>query len=143
ITSQACQSVCKPINVKLDYTLKLVPRTTPVTMSNTATNPSPTNSTGLLAFLWAAAVAGAISLLTPCVFPMIPITVSFFTKRKHVSHGKAIRDALIFSAGIVFTYVGLAFVLELAFGKNIRDLATNPWMNLLIFGIFMALALSL
>ncbi|HLX61302.1 MAG TPA: cytochrome c biogenesis protein CcdA [Planctomycetota bacterium] len=147
IDSQACQSVCKQIKAKLNYSLKLVPRSALVIMSSAApaapTAGNTSSSSGLLAFLWAAAVAGAISLVTPCVFPMIPITVSFFTKRKHISHGRAIRDALIFSAGIVFTYVGLAFVLELAFGKNIRDLATNPWMNLAIFGIFVALALSL
>lgn len=148
IDSQACQSVCKPIKVKLSYSLNIIERSTPVSMSSTtqsAASPAGNSesSSGLLAFLWAAAVAGAISLVTPCVFPMIPITVSFFTKRKHISHTRAIRDALIFSSGIVFTYVGLAFVLELAFGRNIRDLATNPWMNLAIFGIFVALAFSL
>ncbi len=95
---------------------------------------------GLWAFLWTAALYGAISLLTPCVFPMIPITVSFFTKREHVSHLHAVRDALIFSFGIIFTFVGLGFFLALVMGQSVRNLAANPWMNLGIFAVFIVMA---
>ena len=144
VHSQACKEVCKQISRSFDSVVEISAKT-----AATAETPSKSGdsgidfSQGLFAFLLSAAAAGAISLLTPCVFPMIPITVSFFTKRNHVSHSKAVRDALIFSLGIILTYVGLAFGLEVAFGKNIRELATNPWMNLAIFGVFLALAISL
>ena len=52
---------------------------------------------------------------------------------------RAIRDAVIFSAGIIFTYVGLAFVGSLVFKLGIRDLATNPWINLGIFAVFIVM----
>jgi thiol:disulfide interchange protein DsbD len=147
INSQVCQNVCKRVDVKLNATLEIVkdssPISTAITPGNSPSNGNSTHSEGLFAFLLAAAGAGLVSLLTPCVFPMIPITVSFFTKRKHISHARAIRDALIFSGGIIFTYVGVAFVVQLAFGKNVRDLATNPYANLVIFTIFLAMAGSL
>ncbi len=142
IESQACNKVCKRSTAYFDVTVTVTEKGEPIALKT----PTPSNidfSQGLLAFLLSAAAAGAISLLTPCVFPMIPITVSFFTKRNHVSHSHAVRDAMIFSSGIILTYVGLAFGLEVLFGKNIRELATNPWMNLAIFGVFMVLACSL
>ena len=144
VASQACKQQCKQVNSSFESAI--VVEGTPTSSGACATPASKSGvdfSQGLLAFLLSAAAAGAISLLTPCVFPMIPITVSFFTKRNHVSHTRAVRDALIFSSGIIFTYVGLAFFLELVFGKNIRELATSAWMNLAIFGVFVALALSL
>lgn len=99
---------------------------------------------GLGAYLLLAFGAGATALLTPCVFPMIPITVSFFTKRKHVSRNRSIRDAFIYSLGIVFTFTGLGFIFALALGASgITDFATNPWVNLGVAGVFILLAGSL
>ncbi|MEI6235270.1 MAG: cytochrome c biogenesis protein CcdA [Planctomycetota bacterium] len=145
IKSQACSNkLCKQVIRSYESDVTIEAKSSAAEIIPTNTQKTGVDFTqGLLAFLLSAAAAGAISLLTPCVFPMIPITVSFFTKRNHVSHGRAVRDALIFSSGIIFTYVGLAFFLEFAFGRNIRELATNPWMNLAIFGIFVALAFSL
>jgi thiol:disulfide interchange protein DsbD len=54
-----------------------------------------------LAFLWLAASAGALSLVTPCVFPMIPITVSYFTTHNGVDRRTALRNAVVFGLGIV------------------------------------------
>ena len=99
---------------------------------------------GLWAYLWISLASGATALLTPCVFPMIPITVSFFTKRKHISRRRSIRDAGIYSLGIIFTFTGLGFLFALALGATgIRDFATNPWVNLAIASVFVLLALSL
>lgn len=99
---------------------------------------------GLLPFLLFAMGAGAFALLTPCVFPMVPITVSYFTKRAEKKQGKAIRDALIYALGIVLTFTGIGFIVSLLFGATgIQSLATDPWINLLIAAIFIAFALNL
>jgi len=58
---------------------------------------------GVWSFLWFAMLAGGAALLTPCVFPMVPITVSFFTKRAEQTKAKDIRDSLIYALGIILT----------------------------------------
>jgi thiol:disulfide interchange protein len=99
---------------------------------------------GIFSFLWFAMGAGALALLTPCVFPMIPITVSFFTKRAEKSKGQGLRDSLVYALGIIFTFTLLGFVLALTFGATgIQDFATNPWVNLFIAAIFIVFALNL
>lgn len=95
-------------------------------------------------FIWLAMTFGALSLLTPCVFPMIPITVSYFTKHGSESTAGSIRDALVYSLGIIFTFTGLGVALALIFGAaGINRFAANPYVNLLITGIFLAFAFSL
>ena len=70
--------------------------------------------------------AGALALLTPCVFPMIPITVSFFTKRAEKNNSKSLKDAILYSLGIMFTFTGLGVLLAVLFGATgIRDFAAN------------------
>jgi cytochrome c biogenesis protein CcdA len=54
-------------------------------------------------FLWLAAVTGALSLLTPCVFPMIPVTATYFSQLSHRGRGWVLRNALLFAGGIVNT----------------------------------------
>lgn len=101
----------------------------------------PVETLGYIAF---AMVMGAGALLTPCVFPMIPITVSYFTKRQAVSRGQALRDASLYSLGIILTFTLLGFGLTFLFGSGgINRLAANPGVNLLIAAIFVAFALSL
>lgn len=99
---------------------------------------------GFWAFLLKAIVAGAIALLTPCVYPMIPITVSFFTKREQNSKARVMRDALLFAVGIIFTFTGLGFIITaLTSASGVQDFATNPYVNILMALTFTALALSL
>jgi len=95
-------------------------------------------------FLKAGALAGLAALFTPCVFPMVPITVSFFTKRKHVTRQRTIRDAGIYAVGIIltFTLIGGIFSATLK-ASGIQDFATNPWVNLAVASIFTVLALNL
>ncbi|HMQ04859.1 MAG TPA: cytochrome c biogenesis protein CcdA [Pyrinomonadaceae bacterium] len=98
----------------------------------------------LWAFIWLAMTFGALSLLTPCVFPMIPITVSYFTKHGAESTAGSIRDAFIYALGIIFTFTGLGVLLAIIFGAaGINRFASNPYINLLIAGIFLAFAFSL
>ncbi|MBI3830328.1 MAG: thioredoxin family protein [Planctomycetes bacterium] len=99
---------------------------------------------GIFSFFLAAALAGAGALLTPCVFPMIPITVSFFTKRKQATRAASVRDAAIYAFGIIltFTIIGMTFALFFK-ATGIRAFATNGWVNLVIAGIFSVLAMNL
>ncbi|HAW09024.1 MAG TPA: hypothetical protein DCW42_07675 [Bacteroidetes bacterium] len=99
---------------------------------------------GIFSFLWFAMTAGALALLTPCVFPMIPITVSFFTKRSESHPGKALRDSTIYATGIIFTFTAIGFLLAIIFGATgIRDFASNGWVNLAIGILFIVFAFNL
>jgi thiol:disulfide interchange protein len=99
---------------------------------------------GLLKFLWLAATFGFASLLTPCVFPMIPITVSLFTKRGEQGQGSAVGSAGLYALSIIATYTILGLVLAVMWGASgARSLAADPWINLGIGVLFIALALSL
>jgi len=118
------------------------------TNSNTAvitrTAESDINNQPIWGFVWLAMTFGALSLLTPCVFPMIPITVSYFTKHGSDSRLGSVRDAFIYAFGIILTFTGLGVALALLFGAaGINRFAANPYINLLITGIFLAFAFSL
>ncbi|MBK6494390.1 MAG: thioredoxin family protein [Gemmatimonadetes bacterium] len=126
--------------------------TPPATVSAAPTPPSQGvllpggSNTGqsLPLFLWLAAVMGALSLLTPCVFPMIPITVSYFTRTSETSGHSAARNAFTYALGIVatFTILGMAIAILVGAG-GINRFAANPWVNLLVTGLFLAFALNL
>ena len=96
------------------------------------------------AFVWLAASAGALSLLTPCVFPMIPITVSYFAQHSAVDRRTLVRNALVFGIGIVLTFTALGFALAVLVGATgAARFAANPWINLGLTAVFVAFALSL
>ena len=81
-----------------------------------------------------------ISLLTPCVFPMIPLTVGFFIKRQNTP----LKDALFYMLGIMSSFVILGFVITLIFGASgLYKLSTNPIVNLFLAILFILLALNL
>ena len=87
-------------------------------------------------------IGGLIALLTPCVWPIIPMTVSFFLKRSQ-ERRKAIRDAFVYGLSIIAVYVALALIITLIFGANaLNALATNAFVNILFFLILVAFALS-
>lgn len=139
------------VDTTADANAELPPMNGPVggsTDSNSAavTRPAESNINDqpIWGFVWLAMTFGALSLLTPCVFPMIPITVSYFTKHGSESTAGSIRDALIYAFGIIFTFTGLGVALALLFGAaGINRFAANPYVNLLITGIFLAFAFSL
>ena len=110
-------------------------------VQSTANNQQPSD---LWAFIWLAATLGALSLLTPCVFPMIPITVSYFTNHSAGSRSRSIRLATIYSLGIVATFTLLGMLLALFVGAaGINLFAANPWVNILIAAIFLFFAFNL
>jgi thiol:disulfide interchange protein len=97
-----------------------------------------------LAFIWLAASAGALSLLTPCVFPMVPITVSYFTSHAATDRRTSIRHALVFGFGIIASFTALGLALAVLVGAaGVTMLAGNPWVNLLLTAIFVGFALNL
>jgi thiol:disulfide interchange protein DsbD len=101
-------------------------------------------SQGIGGFLMLAVVFGFLALLTPCVFPMIPVTVSFFTSAAKERKGDTLSLALLFGLGIVVTYVGLGLLLTFALGASgTSQFASNPWVNLVVAAFFIAFALSL
>lgn len=97
-------------------------------------------SGGLWAFLFLAIGAALAALLTPCVFPMIPLTVSYFTHRTQ----NAVRSALVYGLAIVGTFTGLGLLMAAISGAaGAQTIAANPWVNLFIGLVFMAFAFSL
>lgn len=98
----------------------------------------------LWSFIWLAMTVGALTLLTPCVFPMVPITVSYFTKNAAGSRSGAVGNALVYSLGIILTFTALGMLLALVLGASgLNRFAASPWVNLFIAGIFIAFALNL
>ena len=99
--------------------------------------------TTTLAYILFAMAGGGLALLTPCVFPMIPITVSYFTKRE-VSRRQALYDAGLYSLGIILTFTVLGFALTRLFGAGgINRVASSPTVNIAIAALFVVFALSL
>jgi len=87
-------------------------------------------------------LGGLIALLTPCVFPMIPMTVTFFTKQSKTK-AKGISNALLFGFSIIGIYVALGLIVSAIMGPTgLNELSTNVWMNLLFFAIFLIFAFS-
>ena len=87
-------------------------------------------------------VGGALALLTPCVFPMIPMNVSFFTKQSKTK-AEGIRNALLYAISIIVLYVGLGLGVTLIFGAGaLHSLSTNIWFNLAFFVLLLVFAMS-
>lgn len=87
-------------------------------------------------------LGGLVALLTPCVFPLIPMTVSFFTKQTK-SRRAGIIKALSYGGAIVFIYVLLGGILsQFMSGFMLNDLSSNLWLNLIFFAIFIVFAFS-
>jgi thiol:disulfide interchange protein DsbD len=101
-------------------------------------------SQGLPLFLGAAVLAGFASLLTPCVFPMVPITVSFFQKQSEQKHHRPVVMALVYCLGIVATFTVLGLVMSMLFGAaSLNTLANNPWLNLFIAAVMIFFGFNL
>jgi thiol:disulfide interchange protein len=109
-----------------------------------AFTPEKPQDLNIWSFIWLAISFGAISLLTPCVFPMIPITVSYFTNHAGGNRGKSLKLALVYSVGIILTFTALGMALAILLGASgINLFAANPFVNILIMGIFFFFAFNL
>lgn len=179
LTAQACRerNCLPPKTFKLKPSLTITggsaapevtptPAATPTPAPTPAATPAPPAATttpaaapvvdiesqSFIGFIIFAFGAGLLSLLTPCVFPMIPITISFFTKRASNTRAGAIKLAWTYGATIVggFAVLGLALSLILkALGQGdaasgyITKIAADPTLNLVLAAIFVAFAFSL
>lgn len=86
--------------------------------------------------------SGFAALLTPCVFPMIPMTVSFFTKQSK-SKAQGIKNAIIFGVSIILIYIILGTVVTAVFGSDaLNAMSTNFWFNLIFFILLVVFAVS-
>ena len=114
---------------------------TPVIDELKAYEDNPTDNSLLYIFL-AGLAGGFLALLTPCVWPIIPMTVSFFLKRNK-DHSKAIREAIVYGASIVVIYVLLGLVVTWLFGASaLNALSTNAVFNILFFLLLVVFAAS-
>ena len=95
-------------------------------------------------FLLLSLSMGFLALLTPCVFPMIPITISFFLKRGEDKNTSPVKGALVYMFGIVMTFTLLGMLLAIFLGASgATQLASNPYVNLFIAALFIYFAFSL
>jgi thiol:disulfide interchange protein DsbD len=105
-------------------------------------NKNTDGSRSLLSIFLFAFLGGLAALLTPCVFPMIPMTVSFFTKQsKTKAQGK--RNAIFYGISIIAIYVVLGLVVTAVFGADaLNALSTNVWFNIIFFFLLVFFATS-
>jgi thiol:disulfide interchange protein len=87
-------------------------------------------------------IGGFIAFLMPCIFPMVPLTVSYFTKRAG-SRSRGIGQALIYGASIIVIYVALGLLITLLFGSaKLNELSSSGWFNLAFFILLVVFAVS-
>lgn len=106
--------------------------------------PAAAASRGMTAFLLIAFGFGLAAIFTPCVFPMIPITVSFFLNRQSGTRRESLYQALVFCLGIVVLFSGLGLLITAILGPfGVVQLGSNPWVNGFIAVVFLVFGLSL
>ncbi|MDM1372604.1 protein-disulfide reductase DsbD family protein [Myroides marinus] len=97
---------------------------------------------GLFTIFFLAFLSGFAALLTPCVFPMIPMTVSFFTKQSK-TRAKGIKNAIIYGLSIILIYVVLGTIVTAIFGADsLNALSTNVYFNIIFFVLLVVFATS-
>ena len=102
----------------------------------------PAQPASLWGFALAAFLSGLVALLTPCVFPLIPMTVSFFTSGQD-SRARGLLKAGVYGASIVFIYVVLGLLVTVALGDDGLNLISTHWLpNLIFFAVFVVFGLS-
>jgi len=132
----------KPLRILRDrdyaFDIKTVEGMLPHDMKGKFSNPEGGDA-GFVTFLITAMFWGAVTLLTPCVFPMVPITVSFFLKQGE----KKLHNPLTMATVYTLTIVVVLGVAALFFLSVFRELSVNPWMNVALAVLFVFFALSL
>ncbi|MBQ6984997.1 MAG: thioredoxin family protein [Paludibacteraceae bacterium] len=99
---------------------------------------SPTGDRSLLWIFILGFLGGLLAIFTPCVWPIIPMTVSFFLKK-----GGGVKDAVLYGVSIIVLYVGLGLLVTILFGASaLNDLSTNAIVNIIFFLLLVVFALS-
>ncbi|MES2811515.1 MAG: cytochrome c biogenesis protein CcdA [Bacteroidota bacterium] len=106
------------------------------------TQSTPEASKSLWSIFFLAFIGGFAALLMPCIFPMIPMTVSFFTKQSK-TRAAGIRNAIVYGLSIIAIYVILGSIITAVFGAEaLNELSTSVWFNLIFFALLVVFALS-
>jgi thiol:disulfide interchange protein len=109
--------------------------------------PSPkgqSNEQGLAGFLLVAFGFGLASIFTPCVFPMIPITMSYFVNRQAGTARDSVMQAVVFCLGIIVLFSGMGLAITAILGPfGVVQLGSNPWVNGFIAALFIVFGMSL
>lgn len=101
------------------------------------------NRRGLLGFLLLAAGGGLLSLVMPCTYPIIPITLNYFLHQGGESRAKGMALSSMYALGVIVSFTGIGFAMALAIGpQGAQIFASNPWVNLAVAALFLAFALS-
>ena len=107
---------------------------------NPAEEDSPISKGSVWFIFWLGLGAGFLALLTPCVWPIIPMTVSFFINKTQTKGG-AVRDAMFYGLSVIIVYVSLGLAISLIFGPEaLGALASNPWFNVFFFVLLVVFA---
>jgi thiol:disulfide interchange protein len=150
ILFQVCNngSCAPPTNVPFELTLTAgsrqaseTPVATPDSNQSDTSDSSPTKQVakdGLLAFLLTAIGAGFVALLTPCVFPMIPVTVAFFLKQEEKKAGSSLKLAIVYCLAMIGAFTILGLIGSVVFGPTaLNQWANNRWLNIGFGGLFL------
>jgi thiol:disulfide interchange protein DsbD len=165
IDYQVCKQACINDNVQFTFAIPTIKETAVVSAVDTVSKtdtlltnnkeikeadkplvvveaPKEEDEKGLWTIFLLAFLGGFAALLTPCVFPMIPMTVSFFTKQsKNPALGK--RNAILYGLSIIAIYVVLGLAITGIFGADaLNALSTNPWFNVFFFLLLIVFAVS-
>jgi thiol:disulfide interchange protein DsbD len=132
-SSEKTEQAAAPVVVVTDTTVKA---------KDANTEGKPTEEKSMVWLFFAALLGGLLAVLTPCVYSMIPITVSFFTKRSK-SRAEGIRNAIYYSLSIIIIFTLLGVIISATFGANaLNNLSTNWIANLFFFAIFVIFGIS-
>ncbi len=118
------------------------PAASPGAVATQAAAAAPVGVGNLWLFAFGAFLAGLTALLTPCVFPLIPMTVSFFTSGSD-SRGRGILKAVVYGLSIIFVYVVLGMLVSIVLGPDALNFMATHWLpNLIFFAVFVLFGLS-
>lgn len=135
-----------PPPARLEGLKLFVPAPESSASSPAESSPARTPATGqpMGAFLLVAAGFGLAAIFTPCVFPMIPVTMTFFLNQAGSSRAQILKQALVFCAGIIVLFTGIGLGLSAALGPfAVVQLGSSPWVNGFISLVFFVFGLSL
>ena len=112
------------------------------TVAKSVAGPGTYGDKGLFALILGAIGGGFLALMTPCVYPMLPVTVAFFLKQEEKKKGSSFKLAIVYSLSIIAAFTVFGVGLAAAFGASFANtVANNPWLNLFFAAIFMAFTL--
>lgn len=163
LTGQVCKQVCLQINEVFNFslnqsktnTLEIYTKTESTSINKMLygftpkdvrlVSSLPVEKESIWSIFALGFLGGLIALLTPCVFPMIPLTVSFFTKKNNTNTSSGISKAILYGFFILLVYLLLSVPFHLLDSVNpdiLNEISTNIWLNILFFLIFVFFAFS-